>query len=758
MSRILGLCLVFFPIIIFGQLSVSNTITNYTIDFDNALAGILAGAYSGTGFNPIPVAGQMDSDGIKFSAVRNGPTGTIAFGETSSAGEAANNTSIGGTVTNGFFAFETSNGGPVDYAFGWQSANNVFAGGSITLKLDNNTGADINNLAFDYVFKEFNDQSTSNGVTVSYSLDDNLYTPLNDLAVTSVGTAAASPSWNATPLSTVINLVWTAGTSVYIRFTSTDLGNSAYDEVALDDLSFTAYSEEYLYNGTSWTPSEPIGALGAENAYVASGATSIISSSTTLNRVRVEAGASLSVQTGLTVNDTLFIEASSVGQGQVLGPITGTTQFQSLHTSATPRWFNFAAPVNGALNQLEFESGGFIQTLADVANDSSKVNIWYYDETLDNAGQGTWRPLADQTGAINAAGYSIYLGAPYFGSLPIITKAHGTLSNGIQNIPITKTAAGAGYNFVGNPFATSIDFDAVEGDNNTEIAPVYYIYDDEADGYITYSAPLGTPSSRRYIGPGQAFFVQSNLASTSLVINTSSQIMSEVITNARAVTHPFLQLAATGTSGKIDNAYLALNSAASDNFDPTLDGIKMMNPGSAYPNLYTVIGGEVYVFNFINDQFNKRTVPLNFEMAVDDNVTIDANLIGLEPGMSLILEDKLSGDMINLRNQRYTFRHLAANPPDRFVLHLDQSSVNITQLAADKFTFFVTNDLLQIVGDLNKDHEIMLFDLSGKLVRRVDYSKFAGGMEVGQLKSGVYILSIAEKGTIIFSDKLLLEP
>ena len=73
---------------------------------------------------------------------------------------------------------------------------------------------------------------------------------------------------------------------------------------------------------------------------------------------------------------------------------------------------------------------------------------------------------------------------------------------------ITRLISGSsyGYNFVGNPFTSAIDWDNTTGWIKTNIDTAIYTYNN--GNWATYSNGTGTNGGSRYIAMNQGFFVQ----------------------------------------------------------------------------------------------------------------------------------------------------------------------------------------------------------------------------------------------------------
>lgn len=228
-----------------GQLSVNALSTAYTIDFSGSLTGVNNGAYTGTGFQSVPAAGQLDSDGW---AATGWTDGALAFGGTrTAASDYTRGTTAVAVTTGGFYTYTGAPHSAANPAFYIQPGGSDWAPGTLTLRILNNTGSSITDFAISYNLFVRNDQGRSNSINFSYSTDDVTYTPVAALDYTSIAAADAlgyvqvggSPSRSTT----ISSLSIANGAYFYIRWNGADVGGSgSRDEFAIDDISVTGTS------------------------------------------------------------------------------------------------------------------------------------------------------------------------------------------------------------------------------------------------------------------------------------------------------------------------------------------------------------------------------------------------------------------------------------------------------------------------------------------------------------------------------------
>lgn len=224
-----------------AQLSIT-TNTTYTIDFGSSIAGVISGAYTGAGFQPLPSAGQLDSDAW---CIHWSPTSNLNYGGTQTTFPYAQGQTVDTPVTGGgFYAFSGGNI-TTGIALGIQPDGNGFnsPGEDLTLRLRNDTGHFITNFDASYVLYLRNDQDRSTRFSFSYSTDDSIYTGVQTLNYASPTTHDTNGFVSSSKPASIPNLVIPSGGYVYLRWSCSDgAGTGQRDEFALDDITVTNFT------------------------------------------------------------------------------------------------------------------------------------------------------------------------------------------------------------------------------------------------------------------------------------------------------------------------------------------------------------------------------------------------------------------------------------------------------------------------------------------------------------------------------------
>lgn len=193
--------------------------------------------FDASGFDPEPAVGQLDSDDW---SVRLSANSVLDFG--GSAGGAgsdyARGLSTGGVDDPGVWAFDVDGAGTI--AFGLQPTALSFTPGQVTLRLVNNTGADVSEILVEYTIWANNDSDSSSGLILQHSPDNMTYTEIGDQFVTP--DANDKMGFVATDVSQLITLETPIadGTQYYIAWAGDDAGggDTFRDEYAIEGITF----------------------------------------------------------------------------------------------------------------------------------------------------------------------------------------------------------------------------------------------------------------------------------------------------------------------------------------------------------------------------------------------------------------------------------------------------------------------------------------------------------------------------------------
>ncbi|WP_343533414.1 LamG-like jellyroll fold domain-containing protein [Pedobacter sp.] len=141
---------------------------------------------------------------------------------------------------------------------------------------------------------------------------------------------------------------------------------------------------------------------------------------------------------------------------------------------------------------------------------NNQASAWTYNagfveipniNTAVNAGRGMYVFYRG-----NRDNFTSKTNAPFANPENTIVDFNGVLNQ--QNVTVT---LGAGYNLLGNPYASTIDWNSSNWDK-VNVSNAIWIWKPSARGYATYINGVGSLNGSNYISSGQAFFVRTTAA------------------------------------------------------------------------------------------------------------------------------------------------------------------------------------------------------------------------------------------------------
>ena len=245
----------------------------------------------------------------------------------------------------------------------------------------------------------------------------------------------------------------------------------------------------------------------------------------------------------------------------------------------------------------------------------------------------------------------------------------GTLNTGNQvvaNLTYNAAPAGDGYNLVGNPYPSAVEWDATWTKSN--IDATIYIYD--GINYKTWNYNLGTGSlTNGEIPPTQGFWIKANAASPSMTIPNSARVhTSNGFYKSTSSLDDLLTISVSG-NGYTDQTRIGILDDATYEFDGEYDAHKLFGIDDS-PQLYTHILSQNFAVNILPDVSEYKPVLLNLQVGVEGVYELLAEeLIGFS-GLPVYLEDLQTGKIVNLKqNPNYKCFVSPDDSPNRFLLH-----------------------------------------------------------------------------------------
>ena len=667
------------------------TAGNLTVYGVNACGNGTVSADYAVAVNPLPVAPtSANVDRTNFCADDAGNIVLTYSGGSGStlkwyAGGCGSGTSIG-TGNNLSIASPTAT---TDYYARWENGcgNSTCVSVTVTVKaIPIAQAGDPNALAYQNVLYSFPGSATSGG-TVVWSQTSGF----------TLGTFVASPpSFIPSPTS--------GGSAAFnVTVTSTTGCGTATDNITLWVMPTNPLTWSGNFDASSWYDSrnwaQAIAPTAASEVEIPSNATRFptLTAAATCKTIIVRSGASL-IDNGflsLASGGSIIVEHAAIAPGA---------------------WHFISSPVSGVKGSLF--AGNFLQSFTPaggyaVENTPGKV-------LPAMQGFALW-PKTDP------------FTAPFVGGLDNAASHSIAISNAGSGV-------NQGWNLVGNPYPSAIDWDASLGWSKDNVVDnAVYIYTGGAN-WSSYVHQAGTNNGSRYIAPMQGFFVKASGVG-SLVMTNAVRVHNSVpyyYKNSDAVVPNLVRLEVSGNGYK-DEAVVRFSNEATAEFDGDWDALKRFGDLPAAAQLYTV--GSIPLS--INSLPEAPMVPVGLQVGANGSYTIAATEINDLHGVTL--EDTETGILTDLSSGSYTFDAVAGTSEQRFKLIFSMLSVPVSQKV--EATIYSYQQTVHINLKDQAKGDIYIYNIAGQLVS----TKLAaqGTNEIKLPNAGNYIVKVISKNSTV---------
>ena len=334
----------------------------------------------------------------------------------------------------------------------------------------------------------------------------------------------------------------------------------------------------------------------------------------------------------------------------------------------------------------------------------------------------------------------------------------GMLNNGTigaeDNITNTEGADSTldGYNLVGNPYPSAIDWDASEGWTKTNINNAIYFFKELQ--YASYVNNIEINGGSRYIPAHQGFFIRKNQLSfgTGTLIMDNRVRLHNTSTIYKSLNPNTLRLKVVGNNYS-DETAVCFDQAATNGYDDNFDAYKMFGYPEV-PQLYTRLNdGSLTSINTLSALSDSISVPLLLKTGKNGTYVITASQINsFTNNAAIILEDKKERTMQLLNtNPVYSFSSDTSDVSDRFLLRFYLNPLKINDNNSMEPMVFSFNKTIFVNPNANNSGNatITLFNIRGEeLLRR----EIRGG-ELNTIETnystGCYLVRVQTGNTIL---------
>ena len=473
--------------------------------------------------------------------------------------------------------------------------------------------------------------------------------------------------------------------------------------------------------------------------------------------IAVKDGARLTVQGNIDNGGDFIIESkdiTSTGTGLLITNGTvknnGTMTVQRRIDDSKSKWQLVSSPVEDAVSGIF--KGHFLNWYDEGPGDFHAISA------VDHAmgiGEGFVVKFAGDKGVQGMPNPMLFNGA--FNTDDVDVALVPGVGNTWFDLP-------EGFNFVGNPYPSNLDWDMVKGENSAIDATYYYYVDTGngegtditpgtggTNGWQTYTSGAGGANQNITIGQGFGVVATGNIGGTLHIPNKARTFAASNGFNKKQKTKSdYFELNAV-SNNIIDKIYFHENNEATTSYDGKYDAYKLNSFGaSPTPSFVSADNKKLAVCEtpFVES--------INMGFIMSESGEVEFSLKDVEGFSEIILEDKLEGKYPDLTEENYVFQYTSEGSKidkskefDRFTLHFTKEALTEPEELVSLKIYTYNNSVFIESPIIIKNVSVKLYSLTGQLTFEKHYSSLKEKEIRTNMKKGVYLLEVtSEKGKI----------
>lgn len=499
---------------------------------------------------------------------------------------------------------------------------------------------------------------------------------------------------------------------------------------------------------TNWSDGVP-GSI--TNATIGSG-TAVVDGYFTCMSLTINSGTKVSInpQNTLTVTGQLtnsagttglVLESDASGTGMIMNNSTGVEATIEQYftggeatTGSANQWHYISIPIAGTHNVEDFFNQFYV--IKHTETDNSWTYLADGDQLTVGKGYGVWSRNATNT-----------------------VSFIGTFNSGDKSFDLSYTSELLGWNFVGNPYPVTIDWDLVQ-ENSTHVENGLFIWNPtlgsntgDYGNYGTYSNGVSANGQTQYIPPMQGFIVRTNALNPNLSILNSNKTTNVEAFKSQMI-DPIIRLAITDNGINFDEFIIRVSANSNPGFD-RYDCTKLKALNTSQPLLYSVDNGKEKIINSIPEITDKTVIRLEV-MAKQSGMhqLVLKELENYSDDRPIILFDQEGKQLVNLLENQYEFNANGGSTQTFFLTFNSSTAVGAKEILASNILLSTYGNELVIDRLQNIPSEVIVCNVSGQNIYRKKLT--TDKLTVNVPKTDVYLVKVVPENGSIFNGKAFI--
>ncbi|MDD3878249.1 MAG: T9SS type A sorting domain-containing protein [Bacteroidales bacterium] len=293
-----------------------------------------------------------------------------------------------------------------------------------------------------------------------------------------------------------------------------------------------------------------------------------------------------------------------------------------------------------------------------------------------------------------------------------------------------------GWNFLGNPYPSAIDWDLVVALNggvsgfvtSTKLNNAVYVSNNNG-AYNSFVTGVGTNGFNGIVPAYTAFWTQVNsnfhdplnpllpIAGAQLIFNNTVRVHQNLTTgNKTSNNNGIIRLFAKKAQMQ-DEIILRLMTDATMSFDPSFDALKMMSEENIAPQFFMLPDNatRMSINSLPTNLTLPYSIPLGVKSVANETHQINVDLYEFENDqISVHLEDKVKNTLTDVRQQpSYNYLSLVDEDSQRFILHLGLTTAGMNDFASSEAQIY-SYDNCVFISNLHEQTTFTLYNMLGQ--------------------------------------------
>ena len=437
---------------------------------------------------------------------------------------------------------------------------------------------------------------------------------------------------------------------------------------------------------------------------------------------------------------------------------------------------NITVNRNAQLKRLDYNYWGTPvngQELKAFSPNTLSNRFYTYNETTD--GFDVVNPLGNNF--VKGKGYAIRAPNNYTTNTTTFNGIFtGVPNNGEVTVAVTNHLNG--FNLIGNPYPSNINFNDFYNANSSVINNIAYFWtninpnpamqnsnyttNNVYNNYAIFNGSGGVPATgpttssvtpNQYFRVGQGFIIQAK-ANGNVVFNNSMR-------NGDTSAKFFNRVSSAAASEKVDRFWLQLTTPldvankiliaykkeATDSFDVDYDAPHLIIGADSFYSILNqdklAIQGRKYPL-LENDAVQLGAsfyAPGNYTISLQEKEGIFSN------GQAIYLKDKTNNAIVNLQQESYSFTVSAAGEINtRFEIIYKPDGILATHDASlEGLKVYKVDGGYRVIANKDTIISVEIYDFTGKLINKVNPNTSYYNIDSKLMKNGVYLLKVKSK-------------